>query len=1331
MSSTRKNFSSPHVHPQSLDSGSTPEAFAEREVELGSGTLTCTDHGTMQACRKVYDLAQKHSLTPILGAEMYFRDDNCPILEAAGIPKNADGKYKDYIKYHHITVHYLDYEAYLAGVRLLSNADLRAEQHGSERKPLFDWKGLEELGSYNVTMTSGCLLGMASRHLLAHQNMDIAKKYYEKTRSLVKPGNFYVEMFPHDCSKNWSEGVFATLEDETGRQYQMQWYDRKLLKTDKGEIRARDLAKDFHRGEHTQLIAVKNYHLWLDLPPGKLITVEYREEFIKNECVPWAPDGDVQAGVNKAMQILARRYGDPLIASDDAHLASKEAKLVQDVRLAQSGNWRFSEAYTRFTNEEAFGHFQKTLGTTEKEFNVWLDNNEQWAERFKGFKFESKPELPVKFYEPFYANYSWSTKPNVKPEDHSLMYTMELIKKHGRMDWKNKVYVDRLQMELKVLHNNGTIDLLPYFFIDEDVCSFYESKGLLTGAARGSASGVLLSYLIGITHVDPIKYDLPFERFITLDRIKSGRLPDIDQDLGNRDILTDSETGWLKKRFSDHYAQISTDTTLKLKAAAQDVARFLLGYLPPEIVQLTKKFQMPPQGVTDFDFVMGYENDEGFVEGSLATDPALKEYVRTYPSHWDIVTKALGLARQKSKHACGFVIANRPIHEFIPLMSVGGDRVTSYTAQSVEAVGGIKMDFLRVSSLNDIQDCVQGVQRRHAQDIDLSAYQVIEHDELTVGWSGTPREKRFSAVLNGRRVPSHRLLPVDGKLHDIWDLPKDPGTFADISCGRTETVFQFSTPGAVQWLGHFGRQKEDGSYPIDSIESMAAFTALDRPGPLDMFVTNPDNPEKKHNLLVEYARRARGDKPSPDILPVFDQLIPETHSVMCFQEQLQKVYQKLTGCSGSEAEEFRSDVAKKKKSKLDKAYLPFVEKASVTIGKENAEAAWAFFITWAKYGFSKNHAVPYAATAYACAFLKHHYPLEWWCAVLKNASKNEINEKFWKYVSTIVDLPDISLSSTDFEIKGERIRAPLSLLQGIGDTAHAQLMKYAPYTDLEDFCRKIQQNGEDTKYPVKKTLSETGRAKWIKCEPSETDTYKKGHNGLNRGVVYSLIMVGAMDSILPKDPTLTVSDHLMAFEQALAIAQAPPGRKKPPKPKAIDPKLVNLGAISRYQLCKTILPVYSGNLLQLLIDTRCPGVSAYDETAIYKWSPPESHGPRSLRFATCREVEFLETHPLDDNEKVTVAIAAFVDEARRFNYGDERKEACEVILDVNGARFKFVKWGGKTGKVPKKFEESLKGSIVVAVITKFKSDRPFSIDDLEVVAPPFDTDKVNDKETEE
>lgn len=529
-----RNFPTPHCHPQSLDSASTPEAFAKKEVELGTGALTCTDHGSLAAAYKTYDLAKKNKLIPCIGLEGYFRDDDCPILEKHGIirtptvPKGCDkdkwvqdhptGTFFDYAKYFHLTLGFRDYKSYLVGVKLISKADDRSELHGSERKALFDWDDIETLAAENITLGSGCLVGMISRHLINEKisqqdRVKIAKAYFDKLHSLFKD-RFFIEVFPHVCSHNSCQAVF--IEVEGGKT--LQYYFGKTLLTDLGECKAEELADSFGRKKHKHLISVKNYRVWEEFPEKlEIVNVTKKDGYIPNECTQWSPNGDVQYGANVFALGMAKKYNIPVLVSDDSHFCNPSQKIVQDIRL---GRWAFYSSYHRQDSNEAFAHFQKSLNINEKTFESWIDNAYAWADGFKDFKFDTKVRLPTQFY----------------PKN-SLKYTKELIKRYGRMP-NDPVYLERLKREIELFHRNGTVDLLPYFWIDAiDACEIYRNNRKLTGPGRGSAGGVLLAYLLGITHVDPIKYGLSLERFLTLDRIQAGKWPDIDQDLLNNDLL--------------------------------------------------------------------------------------------------------------------------------------------------------------------------------------------------------------------------------------------------------------------------------------------------------------------------------------------------------------------------------------------------------------------------------------------------------------------------------------------------------------------------------------------------------------------------------------------------------------------------------------------------------------------------------------------------------------------------------------------------------------------------------------------------------------------------
>lgn len=1271
MSQRFANFSTVHCHPQSFDSGSTPEAFAKREVELGSGAICCTDHGTMGATRRIYDLAKANKLICCAGVEGYFRDDNCPILKAFGQDPAT------YCKYFHVTIHCRDQEAFSVLSRKLSHA--RLEKHGSETKPLFDWKDLEEIGAANTTIMSGCLIGMVQRHLLREglppdQRFKIADAYYRRLKAITRPGNYFVEVFPHRCEKNWVAGVFL---GDGGEDTKLRYWPGKRLRLEQaGEMSAEECAKLFGTKKwhvDDRLVAVMQNRKWEDREPFVLAKVEHIEDFIANECSTLNPDGDVQLGANRVVMNLAKRHGDPVVISDDSHFTTPDEKVVQDVRLGQMGNWKFYGSYHRQTSDEAYAYFKQYMGISEKTFEGWVDNNRGWADGFRYFIFDSKPSLPTKFY----------------PED-TLGHTISLIKKHGRMD-KRPEYVQRLKTELDLLHRNGTIDLLPYFFIGEQVCSLYEELGLLTGPGRGSAAGLLLTYLLGITHVDPIRYGLSLERFITLDRIVGGSLPDIDQDLPTRDPLVEGPDAWLPKTFGDHFAQISVDTTLKLRSSVKDVARVTHGRVPDITETLTKKFQAAPQGVSDRDFVFGYEDSGNWVPGTIETDAALKEYVKLFPREWVIVQKVLGLQRQKGRHACAYVIANKPIADFIPLMEIGGYQVTQFTAPSVEAAGGIKIDLLVVNSLRDIQDAIKLIQ------------------------DGSGIEIPKDIVLAGRRVPKVRLLPHNGELVDIWDLPEDQPVFRDVAEGRTEAVFQFGTPGALQWLKHFNhwRDQDAGKKSIDSIDAMATFTALDRPGPLDAFVEAADG--SKHNMLVEYARRARGETPVGEV-GLLSQLIPESEGVLCFQESLQRVYQVLMGCTGPEAEEFRRNIAKKKMEKVLKAYGPWMGTVGEKYGEDVAREVWSQVVTFGAYGFNKSHAVCYVVISYACAFLKHHYPLEWWTAVLRNASKNEINEKFWKFCGHLVDKPSLAYGNANFEIKGARIQAPISLLQGVGEKAHDQLMAGLPYADIQDLCNKVERYCVENK-TIAFTKDETGKS-IPKLDKDGQPVLRRATSALNRGVIYRLILAGVADALFPPETT-DIVQRLEAYELAVAVS------KKKRQPEKIDPKYRILDDFTLYQMRKDILPTHTEPLLQLLKESGHSRLILDGERFSWKFGEGSIPIKHPSTIATINATE-----PWAPGQKAWIAMPGYVVAQRAFSYKGG-KSACEFEFDVAGERLKYVKWPDRNGTLPEGFSRDMVGAIVVIALSRYSEARPMGLEDVFVVRPPLGQIPVEESPSED
>ena len=1300
-----RNYCEFHCHPASFDSASTPEAMIQKEIELGTGYITTTDHGSVGAVRQIYDLCRgkfKGQVKIIPGIEAYFRSDSCGILTEAGVSKGEDGTFRDHLKYMHVTLHAQDQEAFETIIKRLSKADLRAEQHGSERKPLFDWDDLEEIGSKNVTAGSSCLIGMCGRHLLEHNDYYSAVKYYEKLRGLVKPGNFLVELMPHVCDANYTQGCFFEFSDGT-KERLPDW--KKITVSDiRGNSKvctAKALSEDFLRNPKSVYIlsAVMTNRKMTDREPKAVSSCVYKEGPIPNECTPLAPNGDVQLGVNKFVLEMARRYGDKVVVSGDSHMASKEDKVVQDVRLG--GNWKFLTTYSRQSSAESFEYFKHHMGVSEAEFEGFVENSYAWASTFDNFTLKTTQTLPTKFY----------------PED-TLNHTLNLIEKHGRMDWSKPEYVARLKSEIELLNQNGVIDLLPYFMPFEEISDLYTRNSRLCGVGRGSAAGLLINYLLNVTHADPLRYKLSQDRFLTKTRIESGKFPDIDFDTPDRDLLVDPEDstkGWLADRFGDCQAQLSTDTSLKLKSSILDVFRAKRGDIPPEIKKFCSELPTPPMGIDDKEFVLGYSGGDGsWVPGLLETNKKLQEFVLQYPEEWEVATRCLKLTRQKSRHASAWAVMNAPISDTIPMTTVGGSRCTAYTAAAVEASGALKMDFLIVKSLKDIEDCIKLVQDRNPSGIDwkISRLAILKEEEAP------------SMVLDGKNVPYIRCVPNGGQFYDIWDLPNDTAVFNDICEGNTQTVFQLHTPAARQWLKYFNAVKynaPDGTIhkTIDSIEDISIFTALDRPGPLDYFVD--DGNGGKHNMLVEYARRAQGLPPNLGHLPILMELLPETLGILTYQEQIQRIFQTLGDTTGAEADEFRVHISKKQLAKVIKDKEVFIKGAYPKLGEEVAEKLWASMETFAGYAFNLSHSISYSLTAYACAYLKHHYPLEWWTSVLKNADRNKINEKFWAYCGKMVDFPDISLSTSDFYIKGDKIQAPLWLLKGIGDKAQEQLTQLGPFSSVRDLCDKVEAwrlaNAKSVTKTVvdKKTGGET-----------QVQGLKLATTALNSRVISTLIISGAMDSLFP-DKSMSSGQKLALYEETKDLSSDETAFKVTGKVKKKKKTPVyevpEISPIHQYQMKKEILPAISEDIRQL-VKPELPGkyITYNNQESIH-------HKPIDSRYG------YLDYPVIDGKtlaelnegvpEETICAVAGYVSESRVWSFKDKKegpnqgqtKTACELTIDSDGTIIKAIKWGGEHG-LGLVFEKDLVSSVVVCCLRK-RPGKGFGIEDVLVVAHPL------------
>lgn len=615
------NHISPCNHPESPLSGSTIESMIDKTKELGLKYFAATDIGYLSSIVRGYNYAKGKGIKFIPGVEILFKDSHCEIT--------ADTE-SGQIRYYKLIIHAKDQEAYQKIVKMSSDQTRKPVMVGENTYYTFDWKDLEELSKFNVTVTNSNIEDMVTKHLVVGR-MDLALAYYRKLKSIFGT-NFYPSIIPYKYDKYWQSMVEVTLgadyvEDKV---VYIPAYDR--VETD-----------HYKRATAIELTRRGNKHKRLEYIYINKIKYPVAQEFqeIKKAVLlnkfEDLPGGDIQTQANKFILAVAEREGDldRVLINNYSFYANEGDQIVQSMKLGEER--RIHQKQHMRSIDECREYLSNELGLSEEGIYDLVCNSNLWAKNFDDFSLKYQYRLP---------------DPGQNPKQQLL----DIVDKVGRMKWDDPIYVDQFNQELALLTDNGVIDLVPYFLPIVDIYKSYKDNGYLTGPARGSAGGFLISYLIGITHIDPIKYDLSTSRFLTPDRVEQGNLPDIDCDLESRDHLVgkDGNGGYLFGRYGNHAAQVSTRTLLRIKSAILDANRFVnKGTLKQEIQALSKSLPNTPQGVNDHDFVFGYEKDDGsHVPGLIELNNDLRAYSEERPEEWDIVKRALSLARQNSRHAC-------------------------------------------------------------------------------------------------------------------------------------------------------------------------------------------------------------------------------------------------------------------------------------------------------------------------------------------------------------------------------------------------------------------------------------------------------------------------------------------------------------------------------------------------------------------------------------------------------------------------------------------------------------------------------------------------------
>ena len=733
-----------------------------------------------------------------------------------------------------------------------------------------------------------------------------------------------------------------------------------------------------------------------------------------------------QVVVNEGIFALAEKTGTKVVATNDVHFVRKEDGPAHDRLICLTTNAFIDDPERmRYTQQEYLKSEEEMLDIFYKHPET-LSNTLEVAEKIESFKVDKDPILPkFDLPEDFLANIDEHLETykdiidegrcdkngNERGEEfcRSVAYLCYLTYKGAHWRYGDELtaeQAERIEFELKTICKMGFPD---YFLIVQDFIAAARSEGISVGPGRGSAAGSAVAYCLKITNIDPIKYDLLFERFLNPDRIN---MPDVDIDFdddGRYRVFQYIEEKYGKEQIS----HVITYGTMAAKSAIKDVARVSRLSIE-ESNRLTKLVPDKPFEIDILD-----ENGKPVLdEDGKKVKKELKPKLGNCIKHHDLkeemqngteqvkevltyAEKLEGCIRQTGVHACAMIIGRSNLTEYIPI-SIANDKLTGeevwvsqYDGHYIEEVGMLKMDFLGLRTLSIIKECQANIKKRFGIEFDI--------------------EK----------------IPID-----------DPKAYELYSRGDTTSVFQFESPGMKEWLIKLQPTR---------FEDLIAMNALYRPGPMD--------------YIPAFVERKQGREPITYELPGMEEILQDTYGITVYQEQVMLLSRKLAGFTRGQADTLRKAMGKKIIDLLNSLKGIFIE-GGVKNGhpQEILEKIWGDWEEFAKYAFNKSHATCYAWVSYQTGWLKAHYPAEFQAANLtKNLSNMDEIKKIMddcKKNGIKVLNPDINESESKFTVnKQGEIRFGLGGIKGFGENIVKAILadrdENGPFEDIFDFVERM------------------------------------------------------------------------------------------------------------------------------------------------------------------------------------------------------------------------------------------------------------------------------------
>ncbi|HUC06285.1 MAG TPA: DNA polymerase III subunit alpha [Acidimicrobiales bacterium] len=706
-----------------------------------------------------------------------------------------------------------------------------------------------------------------------------------------------------------------------------------------------------------------------------------------------------QQRTNPQLVEIARRLDAPLLATNDSHYTHREDAVAHDALLCvQTGALLSDTNRFKFEGTEHYLKSAREMRHLFAELPEACDNTLLIAERADVELELGRPSLPEFPVPEQFAGETYEAR--------ALAYLRALTMDGARERYGSPVpdaVAERLDFELSVIGNMG---FAAYFLVVWDLIRFARESGIRVGPGRGSAAGCCVAFCLRIVDLDPIRYDLLFERFLNPGR---KQMPDIDMDFDER-YRADVMRYAAEKYGNDRVAQVITFSTIKARAAVRDAAR-VLGK-PYSVGDRIAKAMPPLVMGRDTPLWACLTKSDGHEEGFAAaadlrtmheTDPDAKEVI-------DVALGLEGLRRQDGIHAAAVVISRDPLTEYLPIQrkpDAGGNPedapiVTQYEMHGVEELGLLKMDFLGLRNLSVIERTLDLIQASTGVRPDI----------------------------------------------DNVDLADEP-TFEMLR--RADSVGVFQLEGAAM------RQTLRALAPT-SFDDVAALVALYRPGPMAA------------NMHRDYPELKNGRKELTYLHPDIEPILKDTYGLMLYQESVMRVAQKFAGYSLEEADNLRKACGKKIRELIAAEREKFIAGCVAQgYGEQLGTQLFNIIEPFADYAFNKSHSYGYGLVAYQTAWLKSTYPVEYMAALLTSVKDNKDKTAVYlaecRAMGIDVMVPDINRARAEFSPyhggEGERpsIIFGLAAVRNVGESLVERIMAErdanGPFGDIFDFCQRV------------------------------------------------------------------------------------------------------------------------------------------------------------------------------------------------------------------------------------------------------------------------------------